>query len=96
MLTYRGPRSSNSVLSCVQTGAETVQYKSGTFHYGFTQDGKDAFLKFLATELTTKDVGCWVQVLEDIRKGLGLSAKSATSTLKPEAVSKKDYNPQRL
>jgi putative ATP-dependent endonuclease of OLD family len=60
--------------------AETVQYKNGTFHYGFTQDGKDAFLKFLATELTTKDVGCWVQVIEDIRKGLGLNVKTDVST----------------
>ncbi len=27
--------------------AEKMQYKSGTFHYGFTQDGKSAFLKYL-------------------------------------------------
>lgn len=55
--------------------AETMQYKSGTFHYGFTQDGKEAFLKYLESELTSKDVGCWIQVLEHIRKGLGLTNK---------------------
>ncbi len=53
--------------------AETVQYKSGSFHYGFTQDGKEAFLKYLESELTNKDVGRWIDVLEDIRRGLGMT-----------------------
>lgn len=53
--------------------AEKMQYKNGSFHYGFTQDGKEAFLRFLDSELKAQDVGCWIQVLEDIRKGLGIS-----------------------
>jgi len=55
--------------------AEKMQYKSGAFHYGFTQDGKEAFLKYLETDLKAQDVPCWIQVLEDIRKALGLSNK---------------------
>lgn len=52
--------------------AEKVQYKSGRFHYGFTSDGKDHFLKFVETMLTPGDIGCWIKLVEDIRKGLGL------------------------
>ena len=57
--------------------AEKVQYKSGAFHYGFTQEGKTAFLRFLETNLKVQDVGCWIQVVEDIRRGLGISTKTA-------------------
>ena len=39
---------------------ETVRYKNGEFHYGFTQDGKDAFLQFVASKLTTQHLGRWV------------------------------------
>ena len=69
--------------------AEKMQYKSGAFHYGFTQDGKTAFLQYLETNLKAHDVGCWVQVLEDIRKGLGLTTKPASSVTHktPVAVS---------
>jgi ABC-type nitrate/sulfonate/bicarbonate transport system ATPase subunit len=52
--------------------AEKMQYRNGAFHYGFTQDGKDAFLQHLETELKSGDVGCWIEVLEDIRKSMGL------------------------
>jgi predicted ATPase len=55
--------------------AETMQYKSGAFHYGFTQDGKEAFLDYLEGELKNSDVGCWITVLEDVRKSLGIQAK---------------------
>jgi putative ATP-dependent endonuclease of OLD family len=63
--------------------AETMQYKNGTFHYGFTQDGKEAFLKYLESEMTSKDVGRWIEVLEDIRKGLGLTPKPAQPVTHP-------------
>jgi putative ATP-dependent endonuclease of OLD family len=56
--------------------AEKAQYKTGGFHYGFTQEGKEAFLAFLVSSLTAKDTGLWVQVMEDVRKGLGVIDKS--------------------
>ena len=55
--------------------SEMAQYKSGEFHYGFTQAGKEVFLQFIAAQLTSNDVGKWVKVLEDIRKSLGLITK---------------------
>mgnify|MGYP007080354580 CR=1 FL=1 len=67
--------------------AETMQYKNSTFHYGFTPEGKETFVKYLESELTSKDVGQWIKVLEDIRKGMGLPAKSTPEPVKPETVS---------
>jgi hypothetical protein len=64
--------------------AETMQYKSGAFHYGFTQNGKEAFLKYLESDLTAKDVGQWIELLEDIRKGLGLRPKPAQEPIQRE------------
>jgi len=64
----------NSQPACII--AEKMQYKSGAFHYGFTQDGKSAFLKFLENDLKAQDVTCWIQVLTDIRKNLGLTSSS--------------------
>ncbi len=53
--------------------SETAQYKDRSFHYGFTQDGKDAFLRFLKAELKAEHVGRWVTMMADIRKAaLGL------------------------
>jgi predicted ATPase len=52
--------------------AETSQYKDQSFHYGFTQEGKEAFLNFIETELRAEYVGRWVAMLTEIRKALGL------------------------
>ena len=61
--------------------AEMVQYKDGTFHYGFTQEGKDAFLKYLEGELRAHHVSRWVAMITDIRKALGL--KDPTERVNP-------------
>ena len=45
-----------------------MQYKDGTFHYGFTQEGKDAFLRFLENELKSEHVGRWITLITDVRK----------------------------
>jgi hypothetical protein len=66
--------------------AETMQYKSGDFHYGFTQDGKDAFLDYLEAELKGNDVGRWIDVLEDIRKSMGLIPKSHVAAMNPRGT----------
>lgn len=55
--------------------AETMQYKDGTFHYGFTQDGKGAFLEFIEKHLKTHDLGRWLSVVEDVRMSLGLTGE---------------------
>jgi predicted ATPase len=68
--------------------AETMQYKSGEFHYGFTQDGKEAFLKHLGTHLTIENVGRWIAVLEDIRKSVGLTTKPFSAGAQPMATTK--------
>lgn len=52
--------------------AEKMQFKDGTFHYGFTQDGKDAFLAFLKPSLCAAHVPLWIKVIEYIRQQSGI------------------------
>ena len=63
--------------------AETVQFKDGTFHYGFTQDGKTAFLQYVAAELKEEHVRRWVDMIIDIRKALGLKLAAEGSDQPP-------------
>jgi len=63
--------------------AETVQYKDGTFHYGFTQEGKEAFLQFLTTELKGEHVRRWITMVTDVRRALGF--KDSVEREKPNA-----------
>ncbi len=58
--------------------SESIQYKDGTFHYGFTQEGKSAFLRFVETELKAEHVERWIAVVTDIRKALGLKDSSGS------------------
>lgn len=63
--------------------AETVQFKDGTFHYGFTQDGKTAFLQYVAAELKEGHVRRWVDMIIDIRKAFGLKVAAEGSDEPP-------------
>jgi hypothetical protein len=67
--------------------AETMQYKNGAFHYGFTQDGKDAFLQYVESDLTSHDVGRWIEVMEDIRKSMGLTRNATATSAQPMSPS---------
>ena len=50
--------------------AEKMQYKNGEFHYGFTQDAKEMFVKYVHVNLQRHHTSLWVEALESIRKGL--------------------------
>lgn len=52
--------------------AEKMQFKDGTFHYGFTQDGKDSFLEYVTKSMRKSHTIIWVEILEHLRSKLGL------------------------
>lgn len=52
--------------------AEKMQFKDGTFHYGFTQDGKDAFLEYVTSTMRKRHATTWIEILEHLRIKLGL------------------------
>lgn len=59
--------------------AESAQYKSGTFHYGLTEDAKAWFMEYLKTKLQAKHVTRWIQVLGDIRSQLKVDGSAPHS-----------------
>ena len=50
--------------------AEKMQYKNGDFHYGFTQDAKEIFVKYVESNLKKQHTTVWLEVLETLRKNL--------------------------
>lgn len=52
--------------------AEKMAFKDGTFHYGFTQDGKEAFMEYLKKSLKASHTPQWITILEHLRKVLKL------------------------
>lgn len=52
--------------------SEKVQFRDGTFHFGFTQPGKNLFLEHIDCELKPSHVKLWLTILKDWRKALGL------------------------
>ncbi len=54
--------------------AEKMQYNDGTYHYGFTQDGKKAFIKFVQDHLGKTHTTTWIEILEHLRTKLGMAS----------------------
>ena len=52
--------------------AEKMQYKSGGFHYGFTQEAKSVFIQYVQENVRKQDTDLWIRALEDIRKSLSI------------------------
>ena len=52
--------------------AEKMQYKDGTFHYGFTQDAKGAFMEYVKKSMRQTHTTTWIEILEHLRSKLGL------------------------
>ena len=53
--------------------SEQMQYSDGTYHYGFTQGGKKAFIQYVKNHLGKTHTATWVEILEHLRSKLGLS-----------------------
>ncbi len=54
--------------------AEEIQFKDGTFHYGFSQEGKKDFQAYVTEQLKPQHCTLWVSILEHVRKQLKLSS----------------------
>lgn len=52
--------------------AEKMAFKDGTFHYGFTQNGKQAFMDYLKKAFKASHASHWIKILEDLRRVLQL------------------------
>jgi putative ATP-dependent endonuclease of the OLD family len=59
--------------------SEKQQLKDGTFHFGFTQAGKELFLKFLDQKIKPSHVTTFVKILEEVRSRLGFSHDGVTA-----------------
>ncbi|MEK6250025.1 MAG: ATP-binding protein, partial [Planctomycetales bacterium] len=50
--------------------AEKMQFSDGSFHYGLTQDGKDAFIKYVKHNLRKSHTKIWIEILEYLKSKL--------------------------